>query len=45
MPDTTFCIAAGGGFEIRLPGSNADLERYDKINEMFFRMSPAPNQS
>ena len=45
MPDTTFCIAAGGGFEIRLPGGNYDLERDYKINEMFFSLRSAPNQS
>ena len=45
MPDTTFCIAAGGGFEKRLPGGNDDLERDYKINEMFFSLRSAPNQS
>ena len=41
----TFCIAAGGDFENRLPGGNAE-KKYDyKIIEKIHRTSPAPNQS
>jgi hypothetical protein len=42
---TTVRIAAGVGFENRLPGGNA-FEKYDnEINEMFIRTSQAPNRS
>ena len=39
----TVSVAAGGGFEKRLPGGN-DKKKYDyKINEKFLRKSQAPN--
>jgi hypothetical protein len=38
-------IAAGGGFENRLPGGNAEKKCDYKIIEKFLRKSQAPNQS
>ena len=41
----TFCIAAGGDIEKRLPGGNDEKKYDDEINEKFFRKSQATNQS
>jgi hypothetical protein len=43
MPTLRLC--EGLEFEIRLTGGNDATKRDYKITEMFFRKSPAPNQS
>jgi len=40
-----FALPSVGGFETRLPGGNDDKKCDDKIIEMFFRKSHAPNHS
>ena len=41
----TFCIAAGGDFENRLPGGDDEKKCDYKIIEKFLKKSQAPNQS
>jgi hypothetical protein len=41
----TFCIAAGGDFENRLPGGNAEKKCDYKIIEKFFKMSQAQTKA
>ena len=41
----TFCIAAGGDIEKRLPGGNDEKKYDDKIIEKILRKSQAPNQA